>query len=107
MARPHSHIRDGAALTEYFAWLENELINKKTVLDEVDGAEIDGIGIDDSTASLLGLIVDDGTVGPSGRDGIEGEIPMPSISATLVVNTSMARPTPREHSTSAFPQSSQ
>ncbi|KAJ5573884.1 uncharacterized protein N7459_008311 [Penicillium hispanicum] len=33
------HIRDGAALTEYFAWLENELINKKTVLDEVDGAD--------------------------------------------------------------------
>lgn len=33
------HIRDGAALTEYFAWLENELVNKKTVLDEVDGAD--------------------------------------------------------------------
>lgn len=33
------HIRDGAALTEYFAWLENELINKKTVMDEVDGAD--------------------------------------------------------------------
>ncbi|KAJ5735681.1 uncharacterized protein N7483_000806 [Penicillium malachiteum] len=33
------HIRDGAALTEYFAWLENELINKKTVLDEVDAAD--------------------------------------------------------------------
>ena len=33
------HIRDGAALTEYFAWLENELVNKKTVLDEVDAAD--------------------------------------------------------------------
>ncbi|KAJ5191455.1 uncharacterized protein N7498_010440 [Penicillium cinerascens] len=33
------HIRDGAALTEYFAWLENELVNKKTVMDEVDGAD--------------------------------------------------------------------
>ncbi|KAJ5176737.1 Xaa-Pro aminopeptidase P [Penicillium canariense] len=33
------HIRDGAALTEYFAWLQNELINKKTVLDEVDAAD--------------------------------------------------------------------
>lgn len=33
------HIRDGAALSEYFAWLENELINKKTVLDEVDAAD--------------------------------------------------------------------
>ncbi|BDD59494.1 hypothetical protein MAP00_004700 [Monascus purpureus] len=33
------HIRDGAALTEYFAWLENELINKKTTLDEVDAAD--------------------------------------------------------------------
>ncbi|KAE8150708.1 hypothetical protein BDV25DRAFT_129331 [Aspergillus avenaceus] len=33
------HIRDGAALTEYFAWLENELINKKSTLDEVDAAD--------------------------------------------------------------------
>ena len=33
------HIRDGAALTEYFAWLENELINKKTKLDEVQAAD--------------------------------------------------------------------
>lgn len=33
------HIRDGAALTEYFAWLENELINKKATLDEVDAAD--------------------------------------------------------------------
>ena len=32
------HIRDGAALTEYFCWLENELINKQTTLDEVDAA---------------------------------------------------------------------
>ncbi|KAI1907131.1 hypothetical protein LOZ12_005552 [Ophidiomyces ophidiicola] len=30
------HIRDGAALSKYFAWLENELVNKKTVLSEVD-----------------------------------------------------------------------
>lgn len=33
------HIRDGAALTEYFAWLENELVNKGTVLNEVDGSD--------------------------------------------------------------------
>ncbi|KAL4870358.1 hypothetical protein BDV12DRAFT_184542 [Aspergillus spectabilis] len=33
------HIRDGAALVEYFAWLENELVNKKTTLDEVDAAD--------------------------------------------------------------------
>ncbi|KAJ5833519.1 hypothetical protein N7474_001830 [Penicillium riverlandense] len=33
------HIRDGASLTEYFAWLENELVNKKTTLDEVDAAD--------------------------------------------------------------------
>ncbi|KAJ4367040.1 hypothetical protein N0V83_007570 [Neocucurbitaria cava] len=33
------HIRDGAALTEYFAWLEDQLINKKATLDEVDGAD--------------------------------------------------------------------
>lgn len=33
------HIRDGAALTEYFAWLENELVHKKTVLDEVEASD--------------------------------------------------------------------
>jgi len=33
------HIRDGAALIEYFAWLEDELVNKKTSLDEVQGAD--------------------------------------------------------------------
>ena len=33
------HIRDGAALSEYFAWLENELVNKKTTLDEVQAAD--------------------------------------------------------------------
>jgi Xaa-Pro aminopeptidase len=32
------HIRDGAALSEYFAWLEDELINKSTKLDEVAAA---------------------------------------------------------------------
>ena len=32
------HIRDGAALTEYFAWLENELVVKGTKLDEVQAA---------------------------------------------------------------------
>ena len=33
------HIRDGAALSEYFAWLEEELTVKKTKLDEVQGAD--------------------------------------------------------------------
>ncbi len=33
------HIRDGASLSEYFAWLEEELIVKKTKLDEVQGAD--------------------------------------------------------------------
>ncbi|KAF2094013.1 putative Xaa-pro aminopeptidase P [Rhizodiscina lignyota] len=33
------HIRDGAALIEYFAWLEDQLINKKATLDEVDAAD--------------------------------------------------------------------
>jgi len=33
------HIRDGAALIEYFAWLEDQLINKTAVLDEVDAAD--------------------------------------------------------------------
>ncbi|KAI1448366.1 aminopeptidase-like protein [Annulohypoxylon stygium] len=33
------HIRDGAALIEFFAWLENELIVKKSTLDEVEAAD--------------------------------------------------------------------
>lgn len=33
------HIRDGAALTAYFAWLEDQLINKKVALDEVTAAD--------------------------------------------------------------------
>ena len=33
------HIRDGAALTEYFAWLEEELIGKCNKLDEVEAAD--------------------------------------------------------------------
>ena len=33
------HIRDGAALTEYFAWLEEELIEKGSKLDEVQAAD--------------------------------------------------------------------
>lgn len=33
------HVRDGAALTEYFAWLEDQLLVQKTVLDEVTAAD--------------------------------------------------------------------
>jgi Xaa-Pro aminopeptidase len=33
------HVRDGAALIEYFAWLEDQLINQKATLDEVAGAD--------------------------------------------------------------------
>jgi Xaa-Pro aminopeptidase len=33
------HIRDGAALSEYFAWLEHELVEKKSTLDEVQGSD--------------------------------------------------------------------
>lgn len=33
------HIRDGAALTAYFAWLEDQLVNKKAVIDEVTAAD--------------------------------------------------------------------
>ncbi|KAK4540964.1 hypothetical protein LTR36_008472 [Oleoguttula mirabilis] len=33
------HIRDGAALIEYFAWLEDELVNKHIKLDEVQAAD--------------------------------------------------------------------
>jgi Xaa-Pro aminopeptidase len=33
------HVRDGAALTEYFAWLEEELTVKGSTLDEVQAAD--------------------------------------------------------------------
>ncbi|PSR94591.1 putative Xaa-Pro aminopeptidase P [Coniella lustricola] len=33
------HIRDGAALTAFFAWLEDQLVNKKAVIDEVTAAD--------------------------------------------------------------------
>lgn len=33
------HIRDGAALIQYFAWLEDQLINEKAVIDEVAAAD--------------------------------------------------------------------
>ena len=33
------HIRDGAALIEYFAWLEDQIVDKKAKLDEVDAAD--------------------------------------------------------------------
>jgi Xaa-Pro aminopeptidase len=33
------HVRDGAALIEYFAWLENQLIVEKAVIDEVTAAD--------------------------------------------------------------------
>jgi Xaa-Pro aminopeptidase len=33
------HIRDGAALIEFFAWLEDQLVNKKAILDEVAAAD--------------------------------------------------------------------
>ncbi|KAI0480789.1 putative Xaa-pro aminopeptidase P [Xylariaceae sp. FL0804] len=33
------HVRDGAALIEFFAWLEDQLITKKAKVDEVDAAD--------------------------------------------------------------------
>lgn len=33
------HIRDGAALIEYFAWLEDQLVTQKASLDEVQAAD--------------------------------------------------------------------
>ena len=33
------HIRDGAALSEYFAWLEDQLLVKEATIDEVDGSD--------------------------------------------------------------------
>ncbi len=33
------HIRDGAAMIEYFAWLEDQLVEKKATLDEVTVAD--------------------------------------------------------------------
>ena len=34
------HVRDGAALSEYFAWLEEELTVKRSKLDEVTAADM-------------------------------------------------------------------
>ena len=33
------HVRDGAALSEYFAWLEEELVEKGSKIDEVQAAD--------------------------------------------------------------------
>ncbi|KAH9903710.1 aminopeptidase-like protein [Xylariomycetidae sp. FL2044] len=33
------HVRDGAALIEYFAWLEDQLVTQKATIDEVAGAD--------------------------------------------------------------------
>ena len=33
------HIRDGAALNEFFAWLEDQIVNKKVEVDEVAAAD--------------------------------------------------------------------
>lgn len=33
------HVRDGAALSEYFAWLEDQLLSKKNCLNEVQAAD--------------------------------------------------------------------
>ncbi|KAG6018475.1 hypothetical protein E4U43_002751 [Claviceps pusilla] len=33
------HVRDGAALIEFFAWLENQLVAKKATIDELQAAE--------------------------------------------------------------------
>ncbi|KAJ6782899.1 hypothetical protein PWT90_04888 [Aphanocladium album] len=33
------HIRDGAALTSYYAWLEHELVEKKSSIDEAQAAD--------------------------------------------------------------------
>ena len=33
------HVRDGAALIEYFAWLEDRLVHHKEKIDEVKGAD--------------------------------------------------------------------
>lgn len=33
------HIRDGAAISEYFAWLEDQIVNKKATLTEAEAAD--------------------------------------------------------------------
>ena len=33
------HVRDGAALIEYLAWLEDQLVHQKAHIDEVEGAD--------------------------------------------------------------------
>lgn len=57
------HVRDGAALIEFFAWLEDQLVDQKAVLDEVDAADKleelrrrqrDYVGLSFSTISSTG-----------------------------------------------------
>ncbi|KAI1781452.1 aminopeptidase-like protein [Hypoxylon cercidicola] len=57
------HIRDGAALIEFFAWLEDQLIVKKATIDEVEAADKlealrakqkDFVGLSFSTISSTG-----------------------------------------------------
>ncbi|KAI1760148.1 aminopeptidase-like protein [Hypoxylon sp. FL1150] len=57
------HIRDGAALIEYFAWLEDQLTAKKATIDEVEAADKlealrakqkDFVGLSFSTISSTG-----------------------------------------------------
>ena len=50
------HIRDGASLSEFFAWLEEELIEKGSKLDEVQAA--DKLEQIRSCVSLLSLLND-------------------------------------------------
>jgi Xaa-Pro aminopeptidase len=57
------HVRDGAALIEFFAWLEDQLVDQKAILDEVDAADKleelrrqqrDYVGLSFSTISSTG-----------------------------------------------------
>ncbi|KAJ3300513.1 hypothetical protein HK104_011019 [Borealophlyctis nickersoniae] len=61
------HIRDAAALCQYFAWLEQELVEKKnTKISEVDGADVLE-GLRSKQADFVGLSFD--TISSTGPNG--------------------------------------
>ncbi|KAL5033125.1 hypothetical protein BDEG_21165 [Batrachochytrium dendrobatidis JEL423] len=61
-----SHIRDAAALCRYFAWLEDELVNKKSVISEAEAAdELEKLR--GQLANFVGLSFD--TISSTGPNG--------------------------------------
>lgn len=59
------HVRDGVALVKYFAWLENEMLNKRTVTEISGATKLEGFRKVDS--KFMGLSF--GTISGSGPNG--------------------------------------